>query len=149
MTSINNISVSFNEQFLISTDDVHGFLWNMEKPSKPYVLADYIKGKNLEDIKESITLNKYHPTSDSLFLLGTDKGGLKMCDMRQSSNFNDAVDFVSEKVVQKNFFTELVSSYSSAQFFKKGKYIAARDYLTVKVWDVCNASKPLTTITLQ
>lgn len=72
-----------------------------------------------------------------------------MCDMRQSSNFNDAVDFMSEKVAQKNFFTELVSSYSSAQFLKKGKYIAARDYLTVKVWDVCNASKPLTTITLQ
>ncbi len=72
-----------------------------------------------------------------------------MCDLRKSSNFNDAVDFVSEKPGQKNFFTELVSSYSSAQIIKKGKYVAARDYLTVKVWDVCNASKPLVTVNLQ
>mgnify|MGYP000897574453 CR=1 FL=1 len=72
-----------------------------------------------------------------------------MCDMRKSSSFNDALDFTSEKAAQKNFFTELISSYSSAQFIKKGKYVAARDYLNVKIWDVCNTSKPLMTVTLQ
>lgn len=105
MTAINTISTSYNEQYLLSTDDVHGYLWSMEKPSKPYIVADYIKGKNLEDIKENLTCNTYHPTSDSLFLLGTDKGSLKMADLRKSSNFGDAMDFVSEKVTQKNFFT--------------------------------------------
>lgn len=95
MTAINTINSSYNEQYLISTDDVHGYLWNMEKPTKPYILADYIKGKNLEDIKESISCNAYHPASDSLFLLGTDKGTLKMCDMRKSSSFNDALEFTS------------------------------------------------------
>lgn len=69
--------------------------------------------------------------------------------MRKSSSFNDALDFTSEKAAQKNFFTELISSYSSAQFIKKGKYVAARDYLNVKIWDVCNTSKPLMTVTLQ
>ena len=82
-------------------------------------------------------------------MLGTDKGTLKMADLRKSSNFGDAMDFGSEKVTQKNFFTELISSYSSAQFIKKGKYVAARDYLNVKIWDICNASKPLMTISLQ
>lgn len=71
-----------------------------------------------------------------------------MCDLRKSSNFNDAVEFISDKVTQKNFFTELISSYSSAQFLKKGKYVAARDYLNVKIWDICNTSKPLMTINL-
>ncbi len=47
MTAINTISTSCNEQYLLSTDDVHGYLWSMEKPSKPYIVADYIKGKNL------------------------------------------------------------------------------------------------------
>lgn len=149
MTAINSINTSYNEQYLLSTDDVHGYLWSMDKPSKPYIVADYIKGKNLEDIKENLTCNAYHPTSDSLFLLGTDKGSLKMGDLRKSSNFSDAMDFISDKVTQKNFFTELISSYSSAQFIKKGKYVAARDYLNVKIWDVCNASKPLMTICLQ
>jgi hypothetical protein len=54
-------------------------------------------------------------------LFGTDKGKLKMCDLRQNYNSNEAVGFASEKVTNKNFFTELVSSYSSAQFIKKGK----------------------------
>jgi len=43
----------------------------------------------------------------------------------------------------------MVSTYSSVQFMKQGKYIAARDYLNVKVWDVCNSSKPLMTIPVQ
>jgi len=29
MTSINSISCSFNEQYLISTDDVQTYLWDM------------------------------------------------------------------------------------------------------------------------
>ena len=51
MTGINAISSSFNEEYLISTDDVQAYLWNLDKASKPYILADFIKGKNLEDVK--------------------------------------------------------------------------------------------------
>ncbi len=69
--------------------------------------------------------------------------------MRQTSNFNDALGFATEKVTNKNFFTELVSSYSSVQFMRQGKYVAARDYLNVRIWDVCNANKPLMTIPVQ
>ncbi len=47
MTMINGMSCSYNEQYMISTDDVQAYLWNMEKPTKPYILADIIKGKNL------------------------------------------------------------------------------------------------------
>jgi hypothetical protein len=47
MTAINSLSCSGNEQFLISNDDVQAYLWNMEKVEKPYVLADYAKGKNI------------------------------------------------------------------------------------------------------
>jgi serine/threonine-protein phosphatase 2A regulatory subunit B len=43
----------------------------------------------------------------------------------------------------------MVSSYSNAKFIKNGKYIIARDFLTVKLWDIANTSKPLSTITLQ
>jgi hypothetical protein len=43
----------------------------------------------------------------------------------------------------------MVNSYSSLAFMKGGKYIAARDYLNVKIWDVANATKPVSTICLQ
>lgn len=43
----------------------------------------------------------------------------------------------------------MVSSYSSVKFAKKGKLIAARDYLNVKIWDIANTKKPLMTIPVQ
>lgn len=43
----------------------------------------------------------------------------------------------------------MISSYSSLCFFNNNKYIASRDFLTVKVWDVCKTDKPIITVTLQ
>ncbi len=43
----------------------------------------------------------------------------------------------------------MISNYSSVQFLKKGKYIAARDFLTVKIWDVCQNKQPVFQINLQ
>lgn len=43
----------------------------------------------------------------------------------------------------------MISNYSSVEFIKGGKYIAARDFLSVKIWDVCQSKKPLLEVTLQ
>lgn len=43
----------------------------------------------------------------------------------------------------------MVSSYSSISFMNNSKYIAARDYLSVKVWDICKTDKPLLSIPVQ
>jgi serine/threonine-protein phosphatase 2A regulatory subunit B len=75
-----------------------------------------------------------------------------MADLRLSAQSdNSALNFKYEPTVggQKNFFTEMISSYSSAQFLKNGKFIVSRDFLTVKVWDICNTKKPVTTVTIQ
>jgi serine/threonine-protein phosphatase 2A regulatory subunit B len=42
----------------------------------------------------------------------------------------------------------MLSSYSSADFTKQGKYIVSRDYLSVKLWDVCNNKKPILNVSL-
>lgn len=36
-------------------------------------------------MKENITCGKFHPTSDNLFVYGTNKNSLVMADMRLSS----------------------------------------------------------------
>lgn len=90
-----------------------------------------------------------HPTADNLLIYGTNKGTLKLCDLRTSSNSDtSATNFKNQYPGQKNFLTEFLTSYCSADFCKQGKYIVSRDYLTVKVWDVCNSKKPLNTIVL-
>ena len=42
----------------------------------------------------------------------------------------------------------MLSSYSSGDFTKQGKYIVSRDYLSVKIWDICNTKKPVTNVVL-
>ncbi|CAM6001877.1 unnamed protein product [Sphagnum balticum] len=92
-----------------------------------------------------------HSLSDSLFIYGTNKGTLRLADLRIAAcNDNTALNFKSEVVGgQKNFFTEMISSYSSVDFLKGGKFIVSRDFMTVKVWDVCNTKKPINTVTVQ
>lgn len=91
-----------------------------------------------------------HPTADNLFLFGTNKGSLKMCDLRISAaSDNTAVNFKLESVGQKNFLTEFISGCSSAEFIKNNKYIASRDFLSIKIWDICNPKKPITTVPVQ
>ena len=36
----------------------------------------------------------------------------------------------------RSFFSEIVSSISDVRFSRTGTYMATRDYMTVKVWDV-------------
>jgi serine/threonine-protein phosphatase 2A regulatory subunit B len=108
LASINSISSSSNEEYLLSSDDVQTFLWSMENPDKPYLVADLLGNQKIEEVKENINFSKMHPSSDSMFLFGTNKGTLKMCDLRVSAQTDSsAVSFKNESGSsgQKNFFT--------------------------------------------
>ena len=59
---INAISLSDNEEILISSDDLRVNLWNVEKPSKVFGVVD-LKPDNLEDVSEVIKIISF------LFLL--------------------------------------------------------------------------------
>ena len=52
----------------------------------------------------------------------------------------------AEDPAQKSFFSEIISSISDIKFGGDGRYIIARDYLTLKIWDLHNNAKPLRTI---
>lgn len=83
-----------------------------------------------------------------MFLYTTSKGVTKVADMRKSGICDNTAMNFSEKddPTKKNFFTEIVASISDATFSRNGKYIFARDFLSVKVWDVAMQNKPVTTI---
>jgi serine/threonine-protein phosphatase 2A regulatory subunit B len=70
-----------------------------------------------------------------------------MGDMRVSAiSDNTAINFKYDPSGPKNFFTEVISAYNSVKFVKNERYIVARDFLTVKVWDLAMSNKPVTTI---
>ena len=90
-----------------------------------------------------------HPKNDSLFLLGMSKGSLRLGDLRISSKIDSNTTCFKSSSVQKNYLLNLISNISSATFTQNCKYIVSRDYLTVKIWDVCNTKKPVNCIMLQ
>lgn len=146
LSSINSVSLSSNEEYLLSSDDSQLFLWSLDRSDKPYIPVNYHTPGDEDESKEMITCSQFHPTSDSLFLYAMNKGTLKMTDLRTSAG-QTATSF-GESTPQKNYIYELLSSYSDAKFMKGGKYVISRDCLTVKLWDVCNPKKPVTTVLL-
>ena len=43
----------------------------------------------------------------------------------------------------------MISSYSNLIFIKNSRYIAARDYLSVKVWDLAKNDRPILSVPVQ
>lgn len=149
LNPIKQISQSFNEQYLLSADESQIFLWDVERPQRPYLVCDQTAGK-IEDNSQVINCCQMHPKHDSIFLYGMSKGILNIGDLRISSNADkNSISFKSITGRQSNIILDLISNISSAIFTQNSKYIISRDFLTVKVWDVCNSKKPLNTIILQ
>lgn len=145
---IRQISQSSHEQYLLSTDEAQTFLWDLQRPDRPFVVCDLGEiTSNKTDEKELITCCQMHPKSDSLFLYGMSQGSLKVGDLRISgSSEKNSTCFkmsMSNSTQKSNYLLNLISNISSAAFTPNGKYLISRDYLTVKVWDICNTKKPI------
>ncbi len=50
-----------------------------------------------------------------------------------------------EDPVSRSFFSEIISSISDVKFSHNGRYMATRDYLAVKIWDLHMEKRPIET----
>ena len=73
-----------NEEYILCSDTVKTMLWNVEKSKTPFLIADLQKDKRIEDVKENINCLKVHPSSDSIFAYGTNRGSIVLSDTRVS-----------------------------------------------------------------
>lgn len=146
---INSISISSDQETFISADDLRVNLWNLDIPDQSFNIVD-IKPANMEELTEVITSAEFHPEHCNLFMYSSSKGTIKLCDMRQNALCDYKTKTFEEFLdpVNHNFFTEITSSISDVKFSPNGRYIASRDYLTVKIWDVNMNKKPLKTINI-
>lgn len=146
---INSISVNSDQETFISADDLRINLWNLDIPDQSFNIVD-IKPANMEELTEVITSAEFHPSHCNLLMYSSSKGTIKLADMRQNALCDFRAKTFEEYMdpIHHNFFTEITSSISDVKFSSDGRYIAARDYLTVKIWDVNMNNKPLKTINI-
>ncbi|KAL3234984.1 Protein phosphatase PP2A regulatory subunit B [Nakaseomyces bracarensis] len=146
---INSISPNSDQETFISADDLRINLWNLDIPDQSFNVVD-IKPANMEELTEVITSAEFHPQHCNLFMYSSSKGTIKLCDMRQNALCDNKTKVYEEYLdpMNHNFFTEITSSISDIKFSPNGRYIASRDYLTVKIWDINMDSKPIKTINI-
>ncbi|KAK7024781.1 protein phosphatase PP2A regulatory subunit B [Favolaschia claudopus] len=149
---IHSISVNSDQETYISSDDLRINLWNLGVHNQSFNIVD-IKPANMEELTEVITTASFHPTQCNLFMYASSKAVIRMGDLREGAicdsgtgggavrRFEDPPDPATT-----SFFSEIISSISDAQFSPDGMQILARDYLTLKLWDVRNEAQPLKSI---
>lgn len=146
---INSISPNSDGETYISADDLRINLWNMNVADQSFNIVD-IKPANMEELTEVITAAEFHPQSCNLFMYSSSKGIIKLVDMREhalcDSHYKQFEEWM--KPTQHSFFTEITSSISDVRFSQDGRYIASRDYMTVKIWDIKMEREPVKTINI-
>ena len=102
----------------------------------------------MEELVEVITAAEFHPTSCNLFMYSSSKGVIKLCDLRQNAlcDNHSKVFHQPDDPASKSFFSEIIASISDCRFSGDGRYILARDYMTLKIWDLNMDSQPLKVI---
>ncbi|KAJ7331361.1 protein phosphatase 2A regulatory B subunit [Mycena albidolilacea] len=149
---IHSLAPNSDGETYISADDLRINLWNLEVGGQSFNIVD-LKPTNMEELTEVITTAAFHPAQCNLFMYASSKAAIRVGDLRVGAvcdsgaggggvrRFEDPPDPATT-----SFFSEIISSISDAQFSPDGMQILARDYLTLKLWDVRSEARPLRTI---
>lgn len=144
---INSLSLNSDGETFISSDDLRINLWNLELCDRNFNIVD-IKPANMEELSEVITAAEFHPLNCHQFMYSSSKGAIRFGDLRASAlcDRHSKLFETVEDPASKSFFSDLIASISDITFSSDGRYIFARDYMTVKVWDVNMERAPVATV---
>jgi serine/threonine-protein phosphatase 2A regulatory subunit B len=85
---INSLCISHDGEHFLSADDLRVNLWNVEQNDTVYNLLDK-KPKSIDELDEVISHCEFNPSMPSIFLYTTTKGFLHICDIRETSSFQN------------------------------------------------------------
>ncbi|KAI9292403.1 protein phosphatase PP2A regulatory subunit B [Neoconidiobolus thromboides FSU 785] len=146
---INSIAVNSDGETYISADDLRINLWNLGISDRSFNIVD-IKPTNMEELTEVITAADFHPNHCNLLMYSSSKGNIKLCDMRSAALCDQYAQVFEEEEdpADRSFFSEIISSISDIRFSNDGRYILSRDYLSLRIWDINMATRPIKTISV-
>lgn len=146
---INSLSFSPDGETYLSADDLRINLWSLHNTQTTFNIVD-IKPDDMEELSEVITAAEFHPTCASQLVYSSSKGLVRLCDLRESARVEKTsgrtFGHAQQSENERTFFSEVIASMSDVKFSRDGRYVMARDYMTLKIWDVNMTSAPLRTI---
>ena len=144
---INSLSENkITRENFISSDEFKIYLWDLNVPSEVFNIVDIdpaIEIDNPERITRSV-VSDYNP---HLFAYGTNKGNLKICDTRTSSdqlsfssNFYDENSNLNKTI----FANSLLAVHDISMSLSNSYSFASRHFLSVNLWDIRKQNEPST-----
>lgn len=143
--AINSISLTKNDEFMLTSDDLKINLWSLNNPDKPYNIINRTPF-DMDELSEVITCSSLSSKNDNLLLFATSKGMANITDMRIAGVCDkNCLEFKSPKKKEKGttFFGDILQSISNCVFTPDEEFIVARDYLSLKIWDIKNTKEPV------
>ncbi|KAK2944609.1 putative Serine/threonine-protein phosphatase 2A 55 kDa regulatory subunit B delta [Blattamonas nauphoetae] len=136
--NINSVSLCTDDELFLTSDDLRVNLWNLDRPDTVYNVVD-IKPDNMDDITQVITCSSMHPTHENIFMYSTSKGIIRLCDLRQKSNFDDPsaelIDSSPSTRTQPQPSEDIAAFICDSQYSSDGQLIVSRDYFNIRIWD--------------
>lgn len=144
--NLNGLSFNSDGETFISSDDLRINLWHVEIKDEVFNVVD-IKPDNMDDLTEIITSSDLNPKNCNDLIYSSSRGTIRLVDLRDSAICDSYHKIFEDSVPEvTGYFQELVSSISHVKFSPCGRFIASRDYLTTKIWDVRNEKEPINCI---
>lgn len=145
---LNSISLTRNDEFMLTSDDLKVYLWSLNDCNKPYNVINKTP-IDMDDLSEVITCSVLSRKNDNIFMFGTSKGSVNMADLRISGVCDkNCSEYKSKKLSakEKTFFSDILGSISNCEFSPEEDLIIAREFLGIKTWDIRNTKEPLETL---
>ena len=151
---INSLSLnSDNPANFISSDDFRVYLWDINRSEKDLYTPIDIEPNEDNIFQEKITKSAYLDYNPHIFIYGTNKGNINVCDLRTSS---DRLKFeTSYKDIKnvKNDMTSIVSNsilciHDICSSLNNKYSFATRNYLSIYLWDIRKQNEPNSKIIL-
>lgn len=159
---ISQLAVANDQETFLSADSLSINQWSLYRDDICCSLVD-LAPHGVQGITEILLSLDHHPESNHLFLYGTSKGKLNLCDMRVKAladkpikSFNglkkpvqtSPMANLEEQVMvdEASMFDEVTSGITGMQFSGGGRFIITRDYMSIKIWDMNYGRRPIETL---
>lgn len=139
--NINSISLCSDGELFLSADDLRINIWNIERNNECFTIIDS-KPTNMNELTEVITSAAFHPIEGNVFVYSSSKGMVRMGDMRQKALCDTTLKSFKTNSESKSFFADVIASIGDIKYSHDGKYVMARDYMNIKLWDIRMDSEP-------
>jgi len=146
--SIHSVSFNSDGETFLSADDLKVYLWNIQHQDAICVLD--LQPEDMNDLEDAIVCTTFHPTNCNLINYGMSSGAVRMSDLREGLKCSPVPTKVFEATNDPlrafgwiSYFEGSATRSCGLEWSRDGKYLASREYLQVKVWDIRKTNQPV------